>query len=223
MTITCENITHIYRQGKQEDVTALRNCQLHLPEHSVTVLLGISGSGKSTLLRLIGLQEYPTSGRILFDSVDVTRLSESERSRMRARDIGFIHQNYRLIPMLTVEENILLPGHITGKAHSDDDLRKLTRLLQIDRKLSYFPASLSGGQQQRVAIARALINRPQLILADEPTGNLDHATKQDMIRLFAQIHREYAPTLLIVTHDPAFAEIADCVCKMENGSPIPVS
>ena len=106
MTITCENITHIYRQGKQEDVTALRNCQLHLPEHSVTVLLGISGSGKSTLLRLIGLQEYPTSGRILFDSVDVTRLSESERSRMRARDIGFIHQNYRLIPMLTVEENI---------------------------------------------------------------------------------------------------------------------
>lgn len=220
MEIICEKLTKIYRQGDREDVTAVNDCAWHLPTGSITVLLGVSGSGKSTLLRLLGLQEQPTSGRILFDGEDVTALDESAWARIRAHRIGFIHQNYRLIPMLSVEENILLPRRIIGQCCDEEELKKLAALLHIENKLANFPASLSGGQQQRVAIARALINHPPLILADEPTGNLDSGTKQAMIELFSKVHQLYSPTVVIVTHDHALTAIADQVYQMENGHPI---
>lgn len=218
MNITCENLTKLYRQGSHDDVIAVNSCSLQIPQNHIVVLLGVSGSGKSTLLRLLGLQEYPTSGKILFDSVDVTSLRESERSKIRMRDIGFIHQNYNLIPLLSAEENIILPRYIAGKSYDKAELAQLTEMLQINHKLHNFPSSLSGGQQQRVAIARALINHPKLILADEPTGNLDHQTKQDVIQLFTKIREEYQATVVIVTHDRSFVDIADEVYVMQNGS-----
>lgn len=222
MHIICEDLTKIYRQGNDEDVVAVNTCRLDIPPGRIVVLLGVSGSGKTTLLKMLGLLEQPTSGRILFDSVDVSTLSESERSKMRTRDIGFVHQNYNLIPLLSVEENIALSRYISGKSYDKAELTRLTDLLQISSKLHAFPAALSGGQQQRVAIARALINRPGLILADEPTGNLDYQTKQEIMQLFLQIHIEFQATVVIVTHDHSFTEIADQVYVMENGRPVPI-
>ena len=219
MDIICEHLTKTYRQGEHTEITPVNNCDWYLPTGSITVLLGVSGSGKSTLLRLLGLQERATSGRILFDGEDVTALGEAARSKIRANRIGFIHQNYRLIPMLSVEENILLPRRIIGQHCDDKELKELSTLLHIEDKLAHFPTSLSGGQQQRVAIARALINRPPLILADEPTGNLDSGTKQEIVELFFEAHRLYRPTVVIVTHDKSLTAIADAVYRMENGRP----
>jgi len=218
MNIICENLTKIYRQGSHDDVIAVNSCNFQIEQQQIVVILGVSGTGKSTLLRLLGLQEYPTSGKIRFDALDVTSLRESERSRMRTSEIGYVHQNYNLIPLMSAEENILLPRYIAGKSRDKSDLAKLSELLQIHHKLHYFPSSLSGGQQQRVAIARALINHPKLVLADEPTGNLDHMTKYDVIKLFSQIRDEYQATVVIVTHDQSFVDIADRVYMMENGS-----
>jgi len=216
MHIICENLTKIYRQG-DECVTAVNACQLNIPHGQITVILGVSGSGKTTLLKLLGLQDTPTSGKILFDGTDITAQRESVRSKMRTRDIGFVHQNYNLIPLLSAEENILLPCCIDGRACDRTELLRLADLLQIRQKLHHFPSALSGGQQQRVAIARALINRPGLILADEPTGNLDRETKQTVMQLFRAIHQVYNPTIIIVTHDHSFAEIADQIYQMEDG------
>lgn len=223
MHIICHNLTKTYQQGDDTNVIAVDNCQLDIPQGTLCVLLGVSGSGKTTLLKLLGLLEQPTSGQILFDSVDVTLYAESQRSKVRAQSIGFIYQNYNLISELSVEENILLPCYICGKAYSSTKLKKLMDFLQISHKRHCFPPSLSGGQQQRVAIARALIHEPGLILADEPTGNLDNRTKKEVMKLLLDVQKEYGTTMLVVTHDDSFTEIADRMYVMENGTPTLVS
>ena len=220
MHIICKDLTKIYRQGNDTDIIAVNACQLDISHGQIIVLLGVSGSGKTTLLKMLGLLEQPTSGSILFDSLDTATLTEAQRSRMRTQNIGFIPQDYRLIPLLSVEENIVLPRYIDGQSYDKQELLQLTDLLQISSKLHAFPTALSGGQQQRVAIARALINHPGLILADEPTGNLDQQTAKEIMQLFSTIHSAYQTTIIIVTHDHSFTEIADQVYVMEDGRPV---
>ncbi len=214
MNIRCESVGKIYRQGRSEEVVALSDCNFEIQEGKIAAILGISGAGKSTLLRLLGLREPTTTGRILLDGVDTSTRSERERARIRREEIGFVHQQYDLIPWLSVEENILLPCRIAGRPCEQEELHRLAILLQIERKLQEFPAVLSGGQQQRVAIARALIHRPRLLLCDEPTGNLDRSTRDEVIHLLTEIHRTYSTTMIIATHDRELAEIADLVYQI---------
>lgn len=216
MNIKCLDVTKIYNPNTDR-IVAVDCCNFEFVEGTINVVLGVSGSGKTTFLKLLGLLDTPTSGKILFDDKDLTLLSQTEKDQMRNKTIGFVYQNYNLIPLLTVEENILLPRYIGSKKYLKEELISLTTLLGIHQKLQHFPSDLSGGQQQRVAIARALINSPKLVLADEPTANLDYKTKQDVIKLFQKIHNEFSSTIIIATHDEAFIEIADNVFHIENG------
>jgi putative ABC transport system ATP-binding protein len=202
-----EKVTKIYPMGTGE-VAALAGVSMRFERGSFWAIMGPSGSGKSTLLNLIGCLDRPTSGQCFIDGSDISKLEDDRLSDLRLRSLGFVFQNFNLIPQLSVAENIQLPlfylGWDTGR--SADRAEELARLVGLADRLGHRPTELSGGQQQRVAIARALANDPSIILADEPTGNLDSATGEQILDLIQKLHRE-GRTIILVTHE---SQVADC-------------
>ena len=216
--IELRNITKTYREGDRER-TVFRDLNLQIRRGEFVVLLGRSGSGKSTLLNLISGIDLPTAGEIRVDGRSVTALSEHERTLFRRRHVGFIFQFFNLVPTLTVEENLLLPLELSGGYDAAQRRRALELLEQVglaDRAQS-FPDRLSGGEQQRVAVARALVHRPALLLADEPTGNLDAETGSQVLHLLERLGRETGMTLVMVTHSEEGAALGDRILTIRDG------
>ncbi len=212
-----ENLSKIYGKGETA-VKALDNVSLTVKEGEFVAIVGPSGSGKSTLLHLIGGVDRPTSGRVLIDNTDIYQLNETQLAIFRRRQIGLVYQFYNLIPVLTVEENITLPllldRHEVDRAHFE----KIVKILGLEDRLNHLPNQLSGGQQQRVSIARALIANPAIILADEPTGNLDSKNSKEIIELLKMFNKTYNQTLIVITHDERIALQADRVISIEDGN-----
>ena len=200
-------------------VKILKGISFQIPHGEFVAIMGASGSGKSTLLGLLAGLDAPSSGRILLDSVDITHLDEDSMARVRGTKIGFVFQSYQLIPTLTAEENVLLPHELTGK--SGDGMTRARQLLDqvglLDRA-SHYPVQLSGGEQQRVALARAFMTQPPILLADEPTGNLDTANGRIVLDLLIKLNREERTTLVMVTHDKELATYADRVITLRDGT-----
>ncbi len=196
---------------------ALDNISLTVTEGEFIVIIGTSGSGKSTLLNILGGLEYPTHGYILVNGINITNLSEEQRTQFRLHHIGFVFQNYNLIPVINILENIILPAKLMGRTIDEIEVKKLVSKLGISDKLYYMPNALSGGQQQRAAIARALYTKPKLLLADEPTGNLDSKSGMETIHLMREMCDEYKQTMIVVTHDKKITQLADRVIQIEYG------
>ncbi len=196
---------------------ALDNISLTVTEGEFIVIIGTSGSGKSTLLNILGGLEYPTHGYILVNGINITNLSEEQRTQFRLHHIGFVFQNYNLIPVINILENIILPAKLMGRTIDEIEVKKLVSKLGISDKLYYMPNALSGGQQQRAAIARALYTKPKLLLADEPTGNLDSKSGMQTIHLMREMCDEYKQTMIVVTHDKKITQLADRVIQIEDG------
>jgi putative ABC transport system ATP-binding protein len=198
-------------------LTILHPTDLTIAQGRVVTIVGASGSGKSTLLGLIAGLDAPSSGRILIDGVDITALSEDDLARLRGSRIGFVFQSFHLLPSLTAFENVLVPIEIANGADPPARARALLAEVGLSDRTHHYPSQLSGGEQQRVAIARALANDPPILLADEPTGNLDSATGRQVIELLLQIHRARGTTLVLVTHDPEIAAIAETTVRLRDG------
>ncbi|MEE8514130.1 MAG: ABC transporter ATP-binding protein [Gammaproteobacteria bacterium] len=216
--IELRNLTKIYQEGKREHAV-FRDVNTEFNKGALIVLLGRSGSGKSTLLNLISGIDEPTAGDVIINSTQITQLSEQERTLFRRRHIGFIFQFFNLIPTLTVEENLLLPIELNNRIDSEMRDKALGLLEEVglgDRATS-FPEGLSGGEQQRVAIARALVHDPLLILADEPTGNLDLETGRDVLDLLDRLTRQAGKTMIMGTHSKEVVGIADRILNIRNG------
>ncbi|MBI2822678.1 MAG: ABC transporter ATP-binding protein [Acidobacteria bacterium] len=202
----------------QRPVEILKGIDLHIHRGEAVVLAGPSGSGKSTLLGLIAGLDAPTSGRIELDSVEITHMSEDDLARLRARKLGFVFQSYNLIPTLTAEENVLLPLELLGNgAGARQYARDLLEAVGLKERLQHYPVQLSGGEQQRVALARAFVARPAILLADEPTGNLDSANGRLVLDLLMRLNHKEGSTLLVVTHDPALIDSADRRILLRDG------
>jgi putative ABC transport system ATP-binding protein len=198
-------------------LTILHPLDLTIPAGRVVAITGASGSGKSTLLGLIAGLDAPTTGRILIDGTDITALGEDALARLRGSRIGFVFQFFHLLPSLTAFENVLVPIEIAGGANPGRRADELLGEVGLAERRHHYPSQLSGGEQQRVAIARALANNPSMLLADEPTGNLDSTTGKQIIDLLLQIHRTRNTTLVLVTHDPEIAAIADMSVALRDG------
>ena len=201
--IKLENVSKTYKLG-EENVGAVRSINLEIKEKEFVGIMGTSGSGKSTLMHIIGLLEKPTKGKIIINSQDVSKLSDDEMSKIRNRTIGFVFQSFNLITKFTVLENVLLPTRYSKEPLDYDPVKKAEDLLKrfgiLGRK-DFYPNKISGGQQQRVAIARALIMDPKIVLADEPTGNLDSKTGEEILDILAGLNREFGVTVVLVTHE----------------------
>lgn len=213
-----KNITKEYRMGELVSVV-LKNVSLQVEEGEFISIMGPSGSGKSSLLYILGGLDNPTKGSVLINGKDILKFDDCQKSSMRRRNIGFIFQFYNLIPNLNVEENILLPILLDGR-NTKDYKRQLNEILDIVRlsnKRKHTPRELSGGEQQRVAIARALINAPEIIFADEPTGNLDSKTGTEIMQLLREINQESNKTIVMVTHSPDAAEYSDRTINVRDG------
>lgn len=211
-----ENLTKIY--GKNETrVVALDNVSFSVNKGEFVAIVGASGSGKSTLLHLIGGVDRPTHGKVYIDNNDIYSLNDDKLSIFRRRQIGLIYQFYNLIPILNVEENITLPLDLDGRKIDKCELDTLISHLGLQSRKNYLPNSLSGGQQQRCSIGRALITHPAIILADEPTGNLDSKSSLEVVSLLKKSNREYKQTIIMITHDLDIASSADRIIKIEDG------
>lgn len=208
--ITAENLCKTYGNGEGA-VNALRGVNLTISDGELVAIVGKSGSGKSTLLNLLGGLDSATSGRVLYNDIDITKMNEAVLADFRLRKIGFVFQFYDLIPELTAEENILLPAQLAKNKTAD--VLDLAEQLGLTDRLKHYPAQLSGGQQQRAAIARALINNPDVLLCDEPTGNLDQKTGDDVMELLLQLNKTEKRTIVIVTHNPEIS--ARCGRRIE--------
>ncbi len=199
-------------------VEILRDVSFSVPRGQFLAIMGASGSGKSTLLGLMAGLDTITSGKIVLDGIDITNLREDELARVRGRKIGFVFQSYQLVPTLTAEENILLPAELSGlNGHPRQRAAELLERVGLTQRANHYPVQLSGGEQQRVALARAFITRPPILMADEPTGNLDSANGQHVLELLVKLNREQGTTLILVTHDPTLAEYADRVITLCDG------
>ena len=205
-----------YGRGETE-VRALDNVDLDIERGKFTAIIGTSGSGKSTLLNMLGGLDVPSAGSILVDHTELAKLNSEEATVFRRKQIGFVFQNYNLVPVLSVWENIILPISLDGRKPDRKFIMKIVQLLGLEKKLDSLPNQLSGGQQQRVAIARALASKPSIILADEPTGNLDTRTSDDVIGLLKMTSREFHQTIVMITHNPEIARMADRVIHIEDG------
>lgn len=206
----------IYYSGNLE-VRALNGVDLSISEGEFIAIVGSSGSGKTTLLNMIGGLDNPTNGVVTIRGVMLSNLDEEELTVFRRKNIGFIFQNYNLVPVLSVYENIALPSKLDGAEIDEDFLLELVHSLEIEDKLYQMPSNLSGGQQQRVAIARALITRPAIVLADEPTGNLDSKTSNTVISILKDMASQFHQTMAVVTHNEAIASKADRTIRIEDG------
>ena len=216
IAIETENLTKIYKVG-QKDVHALNGITLSVQEGEFLAIMGTSGCGKSTLLHLLGGLDKATSGKVIINDNDLSQMSDKELSVLRRDYIGFVFQKFNLIKELSVTENIILPVLLADKKPDMVRVRELTEILGLSDRLDHTPSELSGGQQQRVAIARALMNDPNLILCDEPTGNLDHRSSDEVVNLLKAVHDKYNKTIIIVTHDINVAKVADKILKMDDG------
>lgn len=214
-------VTDLIKQYKQSDsvITAVNRVNFKLENGEFVAIMGSSGSGKSTLLHLCAGLLRPNSGSIRIRGNELTKMSEDQLAKFRGQYVGFIFQKHNLIAQLTAIENITIPAMMMKKPDYsyEHSLKKLTETLKINDRLHHLPAELSGGQQQRVAIARALINRPQILFADEPTGNLDRQNADEVLELLLETQKSFGQTLLMVTHDPKIAARADRILYMENG------
>ena len=216
--IQAENVTKVYRIGKV-DVPALRGVSFNVEKGEFVSIVGPSGSGKSTLFYILGGLTRATSGRVTIDGADFAQLSDAERTSMRKRKIGFVFQKFNLLPTLTARDNIAIAREIAGKNGVDQPLfQRVTDMLGIAGRLDHRPAELSGGEQQRVALARALVNGPAIILADEPTGNLDSQNSEIVLKMLRDANQQFGQTVLMITHNPAAAEIGDRIVHMRDGS-----
>lgn len=198
-------------------VRALDGVDLQIERGKFTAIIGTSGSGKSTLLNMLGGLDTPTAGTVIVGGTELSKLNNESATIFRRRQIGFIFQNYNLIPVLNVWENIVFPISLDNRRPDESYIMQLVRLLGLEGKLDRLPNNLSGGQQQRVAIARALSTKPSIILADEPTGNLDTKTSFGVISLLRRTSREFSQTIVMITHNPEIAQMADRVVRIEDG------
>ena len=204
--------------GDEPNITkALDGVSLSIEPGEFVAIIGTSGSGKSTLLNMMGGLDVPTSGKVIVDGKDLSTLNEEHLAIFRRRKIGFIFQNYNLVPVLNVYENITLPVELDGDTVDKAFMDEVVRMLALDDKLSNMPNNLSGGQQQRVAIARALISKPAIVLADEPTGNLDSRTGNDVLSLLKSTSHRFHQTLIMITHNNEIAQLADRIIRIEDG------
>lgn len=211
-----EKLNKIYGKGDNK-VIAVDNASFEVEKGEFVAIVGASGSGKSTLLHLIGGVDKPTSGKVIIDGVDLYKMNSDEISIFRRRQIGLIYQFYNLIPILNVRENITLPIELDSNKVDKERLDEVLKLLNLKNRETHLPNELSGGQQQRVAIARAIINNPAIILADEPTGNLDKNSSEEIISLLKLSNKKYKQTIIMITHDLEIASNADRVITIEDG------
>ncbi|HVF29861.1 MAG TPA: ABC transporter ATP-binding protein [Pyrinomonadaceae bacterium] len=213
-----ENLTKSYQIGKL-DVPALRGVSLDIVEGEFVAIMGPSGCGKSTLLHLLGGLLSPTSGSIIIDGEDLAKVSDAKRTDIRRRKIGFVFQRFNLFPTLTAEGNLKLAEKIhTGNgAGSGENRREVLRLLRLEDKMHHKPLELSGGEQQRVALARAIVNSPAIILADEPTGNLDTENSRIVLDMFRELNAKYRQTIIMITHNPEAAAVCSRTIRMRDG------
>lgn len=210
-----KNLNKIYGE-KETEVKALNQINLEINKGEFVVIVGKSGSGKSTLLHIMAGLETPTNGDVIIDNINISSLDEKERSILRKEKLGLIFQAYNLIPVLTAEENIKLPT-INVKNKDEFYINELINLLGIEDRKMHLPNQLSGGQQQRVAIARALVNKPAIVLADEPTGNLDTKTESEVLKLLKESQKKYNQTMIMITHNIDITKYADRVIEIEDG------
>ena len=211
-----DKLTKIY--GKDDNkVVALDKVSFSVKKGEFVAIIGASGSGKSTLLHLIGGVDRPTSGKVFIEGEDIFKLSDDKLAIFRRRQVGLIYQFYNLLPILNVEENIKLPVELDGKKVDDKDLNDLLKTLGLESRRKHLPNELSGGQQQRTSIGRAMINHPAIILADEPTGNLDSKASEEIMELLKLSNKKYNQTIIMITHNLDLASQADRVIKLEDG------
>ena len=211
-----KNLVKTYGKGENE-VHAVDNVSFSVNEGEFVAIVGASGSGKSTLLHLIGGVDEPTSGKVIIDDEDIYSYSKDKLAIFRRQKVGIVYQFYNLIPVLNVRENITLPVDLDGKNPDQDKLSELLKTLGLEDRADYLPNQLSGGQQQRVSIGRALFNDPKIILADEPTGNLDHKASEEIVRLLREANQKYHQTIIMVTHDEKIAAQAGRVITFADG------
>lgn len=211
-----ENLCKVYGSGEGQ-VNALKNLSFTVEKGEFVAIVGQSGSGKSTLLHLLGGVDTPSCGKVIIDGKDIYQKNAEEMAIFRRRQVGLIYQFYNLIPVLNVIENMTLPLKLDGQKINTEHLNELITLLGLEERKMHLPKQLSGGQQQRVSIGRALINAPALILADEPTGNLDDKNSQEIIELLKYSNKKYKQTLLVVTHDENIALQADRIIRLQDG------
>lgn len=211
-----ENLSKVYGKGAAK-VVALDNVSFSIAKGEFVAIVGASGSGKSTLLHLIGGVDRPTSGKVFIDGKDIYSFNDDELAIFRRRQVGLIYQFYNLIPILNVEENITLPLSLDNRKIDPKRLNDLIRLLGLESRKTHLPNELSGGQQQRTSIGRAMITNPAIILADEPTGNLDSKSSDEIVELLKRSNRDYKQTIVMITHNMEIAKIADRIIKIEDG------
>lgn len=216
MQLTTVNLKKVYGSGENE-VRALDGVNLSVEKGEFVAVVGTSGSGKSTLLHMLGGLDRPTSGTVTVDGKEIFSLKDEALTIFRRRKIGFVFQNYNLVPVLNVYENIILPVQLDGISPDKDYIDSIIETLGIESKLNNLPNNLSGGQQQRVAIARALASKPAIILADEPTGNLDSKTSQDVLGLLKVTGQKFSQTIVMITHNEEIAQLADRIIRIEDG------
>jgi putative ABC transport system ATP-binding protein len=215
--LKAEKLEKVYRVGKV-DVPALRGVSLSVQEGEFLAVMGPSGCGKSTMLHLLGGLLTPTSGRIVIDGEDLTAASDAKRTDIRRRKIGFVFQRFNLFPTLTAEGNLRLAERIHGNGADDPDRRReILRMLRLEDKMHHKPLELSGGEQQRVALARAVVNRPALVLADEPTGNLDTENSELVLKMFRELNDRFNQTIIMITHNPEAAAACQRIIQMRDG------
>ena len=211
-----KNLCKTYGKGETE-VKALNNVSFSVDKGDFVAIIGPSGSGKSTLLHILGGVDVPTSGSVIINGEDISKLNETALAIFRRRQIGLIYQFYNLIPILTVEENLTLPLRLDGRKPDERQTEYLVKTLGLENRLDHLPNQLSGGQQQRVSIGRALINNPALMLADEPTENLDSENSKEIVSLLRKFNKEQNQTVIIITHDERIALAADRIIEIEDG------
>ncbi len=220
--IQAEDVRKTYRIGKV-DVQALRGVSLEVAQGEFVSIVGPSGSGKSTLFYILGGLTHADTGRVSIDGVDFTSLSDAARTRVRKQKIGFVFQKFNLLPTLSAKGNIDIARDIAGvpAGHDRGHIERITRLLGIDKRMDHRPSEMSGGEQQRVALARALANKPAIVLADEPTGNLDSENSAIVLNMLRQSNKELGQTVLMITHNPEAAEYGDRIVHMRDGAIVP--
>ena len=214
--VKVEKLSKIYGKGNTK-VVALDNVSFSINEGEFVAIVGASGSGKSTLLHLLGGVDRPTSGDVIVNGRNIYQLTDDDLAIFRRREVGLIYQFYNLIPILNVVENITLPLDLDGKKAEPDKLGNLIKLLGLENRKTHLPNELSGGQQQRVSIGRALVTHPSVVLADEPTGNLDSKSSEEIINLLKRCNKEYKQTIIMITHNMEIAKVADRVIVIEDG------
>lgn len=211
-----ENLTKVYGKDNNK-VVALDNVSFTVEKGEFIAIVGASDSGKSTLLHLIGGVDTPTSGKVFIDGQDIYKLNSDKLAIFRRREVGLIYQFYNLIPILTVEENITLPLELDNRKVDKFELNEIIKLLGLERRRNHLPNELSGGQQQRTSIGRAIITKPAIILADEPTGNLDSKTSEEVVTLLQKMNKDYKQTIIMITHNLEIASYADRIITIEDG------